>query len=114
MNKNIEDRREYREKMNELILKKSNKNIKRFFALDNSAYKSGFLSKKVKELLGLVGSIVLRCDDCIFYHLDQCNNEKVSDEELIEALNIALIIGGSITIPHIRSAFELWEKLQKK
>ncbi len=111
MNQEIEKRREYRKKMNNLILDKSNKNIKRFFALDNRSYESGVLTKKFKELLGLVGSIVLRCDDCIFYHLDQCNKEKVSDEELNEALNIALIVGGSITIPHIRRAYELWEKL---
>jgi len=100
--------------MNELIIKKSNKNIKRFFALDTRSYESGFLTKKVKELLGLVGSVVLRCDDCIFYHLDQCNKEKISNEELNEALNIALIIGGSITIPHIRRAYELWENLNQK
>ena len=115
MDKEIEKRREYREKINKLIIQKSNnKNIKRFFALDNRAYQSGILTKKVKELLGLTGSIVLRCDDCIFYHLDQCYKENVSDEELFETLNIALIIGGSITIPHIRRAFEIWEKIKQK
>jgi len=112
MDIDIEKKREYRIKMNDLILKKSNKNIKRFFALDNRSYDSGHLSKKIKELLGLVGSTILRCDDCIFYHLDQCNKENVTDEELNEALNIALIIGGSITIPHIRRAFDFWEKLK--
>ena len=104
--------REYREKINNLIIQKSNKNIKRFFALDQRAYQTGFLSKKIKELLGLVGSIVLRCDDCIFYHLDQCYKENVKDEELYEAINIALIIGGSITIPHIRRTFDLWVKIK--
>jgi len=111
MDQDIEKKRKYREKMNDLILEKSNKNIKRFFALDNRSYESGHLTKKVKELLGLVGSLVLRCDDCIFYHLDNCKKENVTNEELNEAINIALIVGGSITIPHIRKAYEIWEKL---
>lgn len=113
MNQDIKKRREYREKMNKILIQKSNNNIKRFFALDNRTYQSGFLTKKTKELLGLVGSIVLRCDDCIFYHLDQCHKEKVTDEELFETLNIAIIIGGSITIPHIRRAFEIWDKIKQ-
>ena len=96
--------------MNELILKTENKNIKRFFALDHAVYEKGALDKKTKELLGLVASIVLRCNDCICYHVDQCLKENVTSEELYEALSIALIVGGSITIPHIRYVFELLEK----
>ena len=113
MSENIKGMRDYREKMNKQILEIDNKNIKRFFALDDRAYEKGALDKKTKELMGLVASTVLRCDDCIFYHLDQCYKEKVTDEELYEAVNIALIIGGSITIPHIRRIFELWSQLKK-
>ena len=82
--KNIEKMQEYREKMNDLILNADNKNIKRFFAIDHNIYKQGALDKKTKELMGLVASTVLRCNDCIFYHLDQCYKENVSDEELFE------------------------------
>ena len=107
----INKMKEYREKMNELILKSDNKNIKRFFAIDHSVYQNGALNKKTKELIGLVASTILRCNDCIFYHLDQCKKEKVTIEELCEALSIALIIGGSITIPHIRYIFDLIEDM---
>lgn len=110
----IEEAREYRKNMNKTILEKSNKNIRRFFALDNRVYEKGALNKKTKELMGLVASTVLRCNDCIFYHLDQCYKHDVTDEELYEAINIALIVGGSITIPHIRYIFETWDKLKKQ
>ena len=113
MSKDIKNIRKYRQKMNDIILNSDNKNIKRFFALDSRAYDSGALDKKTKELIGLVASTVLRCNDCIFYHLDQCYKEKVTDEELYEAVSIALIIGGSITIPHIRYIFDIWEKMKK-
>ena len=113
MPREIKNMREYREKMNKIILSADNKNIKRFFALDNRAYDEGALDKKTKELMGLVAYTILRCDDCIFYHLDQCYKEGVTDEELYEAVNIALIIGGSITIPHTRYIFEMWRKLKK-
>ena len=113
MSKDIKEMRDYRQKMNDIILSKDNKNIKRFFALDSRTYDLGSLDKKTKELMGLVGSIVLRCNDCIFYHLDQCYKEGVTDGELYEAVNISLIIGGSITIPHIRFLFEMWDKLKK-
>jgi AhpD family alkylhydroperoxidase len=113
MSKNINSKRKYREKMNSIILKTNNKEIKRFFALDSRVYDSGALDKKTKELMGLVASTVLRCNDCIFYHIDQCKKQKVTDEELYEAINIALIIGGSITIPHIRYIFEIWEQMKK-
>ncbi len=113
MSKHVNNMREYRQKMNDAILNIDNKNIKRFFALDNRVYNSGAIDKKLKELMGLVASTVLRCNDCIFYHLDQCNKQGVTDEELYEAINIALIVGGSITIPHIRFIFEMWEQLKK-
>lgn len=113
MSKDIKNMREYRQKMDDIILNSDNQNIKRFFALDSRAYDPGTIDKKTKELMGLVASIVLRCNDCIFYHLDQCHKQGVSDEELYEAVNIALIVGGSITIPHIRFIFEMWEQLKK-
>ena len=113
MPENIENKREYREKMNKIILDTDDKNIARFFALDSRAYDQGVLDKKTKELMGLVASTVLRCNDCIFYHLDQCHKHGVTDKELYEAINIALIVGGSVTIPHIRYMFDMWEQLKK-
>jgi len=111
MKNSIQDMRKYRKKMNELILKAENKNIKRFFAIDHNVYEKGALDKKTKELMGLIVSTVLRCNECIFYHLDQCIKEKVTLDELCEALSIAIIVGGSITIPHIRYIFELLEEM---
>lgn len=111
--KTIDDMRKYRLEMNKIILEKDNKNIKRFFALDSRAYEDGALDKKTKELMGLVSSLVMRCNDCIFYHLDQCYQNGVTEEEMLEAVNIGLIVGGSITIPHIRFLFEKWEELKK-
>ncbi|MGQ9679939.1 MAG: carboxymuconolactone decarboxylase family protein [Candidatus Bathyarchaeia archaeon] len=96
----------YRKKMNKRVLEIGNLNIKRFWALDSEAYRAGALDEKTKELLGLATSTVLKCDDCISYHIVRCIKLGVTDEELIEALNIALIVGGSITIPHIRRAVE--------
>lgn len=113
MSKDIKNMRDYRQKMNDIILNSDNKSIKRFFALDSRAYDPSTLNKKTKELMGLVASTVLRCNDCIFYHLDQCHKQGVTDEELYETVNIALIVGGSITIPHIRFIFEMWEQLKK-
>ena len=114
MTNDIKNMREYRQKMNNIILSTNDKNIKRFFALDNKVYNPGALDKKTKELMGLVASTVLRCNACIFYHVDQCKKAGVTDAELHEAVSIALIIGGSITIPHIRFLFEMWEKLKKE
>jgi ribonuclease HI len=111
MDDSIEAKREFRLKMNDLILNKGDINIKRFFALDSRVYKDGHLSQKTKELLGLVASTVLRCNDCIFYHLDQCYKQGITDDELFEALSIALIVGGSITIPHLRFATNQWVTL---
>ena len=110
----LEEFRRYREKMNEKILEHGNLGIKRFFNLDTQAYEDGALSKKTKELLGLVASLVLRCDDCVTYHIIQCVEQKVSDEEFFEAFNIGLIVGGSITIPHLRYAVDTLEECRKK
>lgn len=108
---NIDEVRDYRAKMNEKILASGNLEIQRFFALDDRAYKEGALSVKTKEMLGLVASLVLRCNECIFYHVDRCLQEGVRVEELYEVFSIGLVVGGSITIPHIRYAFEVLEEL---
>jgi AhpD family alkylhydroperoxidase len=96
--------------MNRKILASGNLQIQRFFNLDTRAYQKGALSSKVKELLGLVASIVLRCDDCITYHIVRCVEEGVSDAEFFEAFNVSLVVGGSITIPHLRRAVERLEE----
>ena len=114
MAKDLHEFHEYREKMNKKILDADHLDIKRFFALDSSVYREGALDKKTKELLGLVASTVLRCNDCILYHLIRCAEEGVTDEEMHEALSIAMIVGGSITIPHIRYAFEIMEEIRSK
>ena len=110
----IKDFMREREKLNKLVFKYGGLNIKRFFNLDSKVYESNALPKKIKELMGLVASIVLRCDDCINYHLLRCYEENVSDGELEEAIAIALIVGGSITIPHIRKVFKNWDMLKKE
>jgi len=106
----VEEFRRYRERMNERILSSSNLGIKRFFALDTHAYEKGALDTKTKEMLGLVASTVLRCNDCIAYHVIRCVQEDVTDDEFFEALNVALVVGGSITIPHIRRAVEILDQ----
>ena len=103
-----------REYLNELVKKYSNLDTKRFYNLDVAVYREGAIPVKYKELLGLVASMVLRCDDCIRYHLTRCYEEKVQDSEIIEAMNIALIVGGSIVIPHHRKAVEFWNALKKE
>jgi AhpD family alkylhydroperoxidase len=113
MESKITKTRKYRLDMNEKILNSGFKDFQKFFALDNKAYLDGKIPVKYKELMGLVGSMVLRCNDCIFYHLDRCVTEGATREELHEAMNIALIIGGSIVIPHLRYAFEVMEELQR-
>jgi AhpD family alkylhydroperoxidase len=110
----LEEFRRYREKMNKRILAADNLNIKRFFALDTRAYEKGALDVKTKELMGLVASTVLRCNDCITYHVIRCVQEGASDAELFETLNIALIVGGSITIPHLRRAVDVLDQCRKK
>lgn len=87
---------------------------KRFFHLDSQVYKNGVLSAKIKELIGLVASLVLRCEDCITYHLINCRKNGITDKELAEALTIGLLVGGSITIPHMRRAYATWDELQKE
>ncbi len=106
----LEEFRKYREKMNRKILASGNLQIQRFFNLDTRAYEGRALSAKVKELLGLVASLVLRCDDCITYHIVRCVEEGVSDAEFFEAFNVSLVVGGSITIPHLRRAVERLEE----
>ena len=102
----------YRARMNEKILGSGHLGIKRFFNLDTACYKDGALDARTKELLGLVASCVLRCNDCIDYHLIQCVELGYTDEELHEALNVAVVVGGSIFIPHLRHAFETIEQLR--
>jgi AhpD family alkylhydroperoxidase len=106
----LEKFKKYRERMNRTILASGNLQIERFFNLDTRAYQKGALSSKVKELLGLVASLVLRCDDCITYHILRCVEEGVSDAEFFEAFNVSLVAGGSITIPHLRRAVERLEE----
>jgi len=110
----LDEFREHREKMNEKILASGHLGIKRFFRLDGAAYEDGALNSRTKELLGLVASAVLRCNDCIDYHIVQCVKAGYTDEELQDALNIALIVGGSIVIPHLRHAYETMELLRKE
>jgi len=107
----VQEFNEYREKMNEKILKQDNKVLKRFFSLDNQAYQEGALPVKTKELMGLIASMVMRCDDCIKYHLGSCHDLGVSKEEVYEVFSIANLVGGSICIPHTRRAVEYWEEL---
>jgi AhpD family alkylhydroperoxidase len=104
---------EYRKRMNERILGSGNLEIKRFWALDSRAYEKGALDERTKELLGLATSMVLRCEDCITYHIVRCVQLGVTDEELLEALNVALVVGGSITIPHIRRAVETLDECRE-
>ena len=106
----LKEFREYREGMNRKILERGNLQIKRFFNLDTQAYNDGALPGKTKELLGLVASMVLRCDDCVTYHMIQCAEQRVTDAEFFEAFNIALVVGGSIVIPHLRHAVETLEE----
>ncbi|HEX2224918.1 MAG TPA: carboxymuconolactone decarboxylase family protein [Thermoanaerobaculia bacterium] len=113
--KSIEEFRDYRKRMNARILDPGgvdHKGIKRFFNLDTAAYRDGALDGRTKELLGLVASAVLRCNDCIDYHLDQCVEVGWSDDELYDALNVALVVGGSIVIPHLRHAVDTIDQLR--
>ncbi|HUS70935.1 MAG TPA: carboxymuconolactone decarboxylase family protein [Anaerolineae bacterium] len=107
----IEEFQEERERLNEIVMQYAGLNMKRFYNLDSQVYRDGALPARTKELLGLVASLVLRCDDCIKYHLMRCREEDVTSEELEEALAVGLVVGGSITIPHLRRAFEAWSQL---
>jgi AhpD family alkylhydroperoxidase len=113
MGKSAEQFNEYRSRMNDRILAVDNKVIRRFFNIDTNAYSEGALPVKTKELMGLVASLVLRCDDCIKYHLEKCFDNKVTEEELFETLSIATLVGGSIVIPHMRRAVEYWDDLHQ-
>ncbi|MGD8331131.1 MAG: carboxymuconolactone decarboxylase family protein [Acidobacteriota bacterium] len=111
MSDRLREFREFRESMNERILSTDHREIKRFFALDSRAYEHGALDAKTKELLGLVASLVLRCDDCITYHMVRCKEEGVTEPEFLDAMNIGLIVGGSIVIPHLRRAVQTMDEL---
>jgi AhpD family alkylhydroperoxidase len=104
----------FRSKMNDLILGAGNLTINRFFALDHRAYEPGALGTKSKEMLGLVSSLVLRCDDCVTYHIVRCREEGVTREEFLEIFSVGLVVGGSIVIPHLRRAMERLEELDRK
>jgi len=108
----INDFNDYREKMNEKILGSDNLVLKRLFNLDTNTYMEGALSARVKEMIGLSASMVLRCDDCVKYHLQKCHELGVSKEEIFEVFAISNIVGGTIVIPHLRRAVEFWEALE--
>lgn len=112
-NEMINSFRKYREEMNEKLLAQDNKVIKRIFNLDTNAYMDGALTARTKEMLGLVSSMVLRCDDCVKYHLDKCFEHKLATEEIMEIFAVANLVGGTIVIPHTRRALEYWEELIK-
>ena len=103
---------EFRQRMNQRILAEDNQVVRRFFALDTQTYKEGALDVKTKELLGLVASMVLRCDDCISYHVAQCKEAGVSREEFFETFSVGLVVGGSIVIPHLRRAVDFLDQLE--
>jgi len=113
MNKLVEDFRTYRQKMNEKLLATDNKIIKRIYSLDTLTYEEGVLSSKTKEMLGLVSSMVLRCDDCIKYHLEQCFKNGITTDEIVEIFAVANVVGGTIVIPHTRRAMEYWLELEE-
>ena len=102
----------FRQRMNERILAEPNQVVRRFFALDTQAYQAGALDVKTKELLGLVASLVLRCDDCISYHVAQCRDAGVNRDEMFEAFSVGLVVGGSIVIPHLRRAVDFLDRLE--
>jgi AhpD family alkylhydroperoxidase len=109
----LEDFVQFRQRLNVEILNEGNLVINRFFALDTRTYEAGALDVRTKELLGLVASLVLRCDDCVTYHLTRCAEERVSRAEIFESLSVGLIVGGSIVIPHLRRAVDRWSELER-
>lgn len=114
MTETLEQWHEFRRQMNDEILGSGHLGLKRFFALDHQAYEKGALDTKTKEMLGLAASLVLRCDDCITYHVERCTQEGVTREEMMEIFNVALLVGGSITIPHLRRAFARLREIEEK
>ncbi len=107
----VKEFNEFRSKMNERILSVENRAVKRFFGVDTLTYEPGALDVKTKEMLGLVSSMVLRCDDCISYHVQQCKKEGVTDAEMFDIFSVALVVGGSIVIPHLRRAVAFLDEL---
>ncbi len=112
MTNSVDEFNSFRQEMNDKILKEDNLHIKRFFNLDSNVYKDGALSGQVKEMMGLVASMVLRCDDCIRYHVQACREQDVSREEFFELFGVALVVGGSIVIPHMRRAVAFLDDLE--
>jgi AhpD family alkylhydroperoxidase len=114
MSDRISDFTAFRQRMNERILGQDNQVVRRFFALDTQTYKAGALDVKTKEMLGLVASLVLRCDDCISYHVAQCLEAGVSEDELFEVFSVGLVVGGSIVIPHLRRGVDFLDQMAGK
>ena len=114
MAETLEQWHEYRRRMNDEILGSGHLGLKRFFALDHQAYEKGALDSRTKEMLGLAASLVLRCDDCVTYHVERCHQEGVTRDELLEVLNVGLVVGGSISIPHIRRAMSRLTEVEAK
>ena len=112
MHNMVKEFNDYRSKMNDKILADNNKIIKRIFNLDTNAFAEGVLDVKTKELLGLVASMVLRCDDCVKYHLESSYKAGLKKQQVVEALSIATLVGGTIVIPHLRRAYEFWDALE--
>lgn len=109
----VKEFNDYRKKMNDRILSSDNLVIKRFYNLDTNTYKEGAISTKAKEMIGLAVSLGLRCDDCVKYHTQTCFEMGLTEEEFLEVTSIAMLIGGSITIPHLRRAVEFWDELKQ-
>jgi len=114
MSESVDRFNEYRWRMNQRILSSGHLGIKRFFNLDEAAYQDGALPARTKEMLGLCASLVLRCQDCITYHVLQCKKAGVTSQEFDEVMNVALVVGGSIVIPHLRQAYEVWDEANEK
>lgn len=114
MSNPVEEFNAYRSRMTDVIMEDNNKIIKRIFNLDTNAYAGGALDVKTKELLGLVASTVLRCDDCVKYHLETAHKNGVTKEEMMETMSIATLVGGTIVIPHLRRAREYWQELDSQ
>jgi AhpD family alkylhydroperoxidase len=112
MNDKVREFTEFRQRMNQRILEQDNQVVRRFFALDTQTYKDGALNLKTKEMLGLVASLVLRCDDCIAYHVAQCHEAGVNRDEFFEVFGVGLVVGGSIVIPHLRRAVDFLDTLE--
>ena len=109
----VDDFTKFRKRMNERILSHDNQVVRRFFALDTQTYQNGALDVKTKEMLGLVASLVLRCDDCVSYHVAQCREAGVSEDEFFEIFSVGLVVGGSIVIPHLRRAVDFLDELDR-